>query len=889
MMLAMLYLQRGHLWPVAAAAIIVVAVASWWLYAPGSARLARAWRISLLALRALALVVLGMSLLRPVIISSVSEAEPGRVLVLLDASRSMAARDRALESAAGDRRRVIGQLVALADALGRIDGSGRANISATPEGLRQLQLRAEDLVRAGREVDYARLSGRNPKEAQNRLEDAIKAFLADAQAAHDAIGDIKKRPLMSRLLSKLATPPRAEAREEWIRGGVVKAVEEVIAQAEWSQDQLDDELYRGEAQVRKRVDDLSRMSRFELAWEALASEPRGLIPTMRGKAAVSALAMGDTLLPLPLGGASPIEPTAPASDILDQLRASLNRQGAGGLQAVVLFSDGRRVPPDALDLEIPAGTPVFAVNVAAPGVHDLSIAQVELPRSVFAGERFTARVSARAVGIDPAKAAGQVKLTLGASPPLTAPLSAKDKRLEPVEFRDWAMSFDEPGVHRVAVELPVVPGELTAENNRAERWIKVLSQRLRVTAVASSPTWDHRALRDLLQRSTWVELQSALATGEDPVELDPQDLARQDLLVLHDVTPETLSMEQWDAVLELIGTRGGSAIIVPGVMSGATVAPGSPLADLLPYPSRGPDSTYWQTWPGQSPRYHISPSGEGELLDALMLEPTRDANRRRWDELPGFYRFLAIPRLKSDARVLAIERETQLPLLIERRLGAGRVLFLGSAETWRWRAGGRDFDRFWTQLIRYAAGEPYTLSDGVGSLDADPVVANPGDRIRLRARLNQDPRAAPLPEALDLTVMQYGEAVRRVVLSPENPAHHDGRYAGAVADLGEGEYELALSHGATLISLPVRVQRNSEPELADLSGDEAFLRRLAAESGGRFLQLEQVALLPQLLEESRRQRPRFIETRLWDSPWLFAVVIGCLTAEWAMRKRLGLS
>jgi hypothetical protein len=28
-----------------------------------------------------------------------------------------------------------------------------------------------------------------------------------------------------------------------------------------------------------------------------------------------------------------------------------------------------------------------------------------------------------------------------------------------------------------------------------------------------------------------------------------------------------------------------------------------------------------------------------------------------------------------------------------------------------------------------------------------------------------------------------------------------------------------------------------------------------------------------------------IETNLWDSPWLFLVVLACLTAEWLLRKR----
>jgi hypothetical protein len=77
--------------------------------------------------------------------------------------------------------------------------------------------------------------------------------------------------------------------------------------------------------------------------------------------------------------------------------------------------------------------------------------------------------------------------------------------------------------------------------------------------------------------------------------------------------------------------------------------------------------------------------------------------------------------------------------------------------------------------------------------------------------------------------------------------------------------------------------------MADVSGDEALLRNIAAASGGEFLTLDQVGRLPERLNRLADTQSRFAELTLWDSPLLFVFVVGCLGAEWALRKRFGLA
>jgi len=67
------------------------------------------------------------------------------------------------------------------------------------------------------------------------------------------------------------------------------------------------------------------------------------------------------------------------------------------------------------------------------------------------------------------------------------------------------------------------------------------------------------------------------------------------------------------------------------------------------------------------------------------------------------------------------------------------------------------------------------------------------------------------------------------------------------------------------------------------------MRRLTESTGGAAMTLDELPTLPQTISSHRRTISREASFALWDSPYLFALVVGCLATEWAMRKRAGLA
>jgi len=895
--LCQLYWHAPQLWPVAAGGAAVLLIATLWLYPAQLGRVPWPWRGVLPALRVLAVVALGASVLKPVAVRLATADERGQIVVLVDCSRSMSVVDNARSPA---------QLVALADALGKLPPNARPNgASGLAAGLEQLRTLAADAGAAREDLDYARVSGRDIDLRQTRLREAVDRYWQSAAALAAAAVNLPQAADLNARLKALVQPADPAARQAWrtqVPARIARAATAVVQY----QESADAKVYQMDPAVRKACDALAGLSRFALVEQALL-RPGGLLPRLEQEAAVTGLALAGDVQPLPLWNNAGPEAKLNASPDGDasNLTSGIARAVAGRpVRAVVLFSDGRQVggDPTVVSGLTPNGVPVFAVSAAAAAApHDLSFASISSPASVFVGQSIIVKAELRHNGFDGAQV--QLHCGIAGQAPQVRKVEIHNGRRAGAEF---FAKLIQPGAQRIDLWFDPLPGEASTLNNRVRRWVKVAPQRLRVLLVAGYPTWDFQYVRNSLARINpltrlaEVELKDRVLDPNHPrLRLAAQEILRQDVIILFDVPVTALDERQWDALERVPQVMGGSIVLVAGEAHlpreyNQLIA----ASTLLPF--RAPFRPAWRVWPGEDPAFHFVPAPRAEQSDVLQLSSEPEGAPRRWEQLPGAFRFLQLPdvhdeRWKQGVTPLLVEEESRLPVLTEMRLGAGRAFFLGIDETWRWRfkIGGRDQDRFWWQLIEYASEDPYFAHAGPLALDADTLSAAPGEAIHVRARMTEESPAGSLAGgAYLLDVLQGAKTVMRQALSASGPPG-SGRYA-ATLSLPAGEYRVrwkaaGADRKSWTVEIPLHVEATSEAEMADLSGDDRMLRKLAEASGGEFLTLDQVNRLPGRLAAIGDARSHYAELALWDSPYLFLLVVGCLGAEWALRKRLGLA
>jgi hypothetical protein len=294
--------------------------------------------------------------------------------------------------------------------------------------------------------------------------------------------------------------------------------------------------------------------------------------------------------------------------------------------------------------------------------------------------------------------------------------------------------------------------------------------------------------------------------------------------------------------------------------------------------------------PGAFPRApgNPTPAPDGRELLAWDDDPAR--GERAWRSAAPLSE-LAPVRASAGDRVVLGSIGDGPPLLLVRRIGRGQALCVNGTGVWRWSLSSHDDlsaergRRLWRRVVRWLA-EP---------VQGEPLRVRPerwlfagGERVRLFATL-QDAQFRPVAgAAVEGELLAGGARPRRVRFEPGA----SGSYVAELDGLPAGRYRVSAraARGGTEIgraTAEFAIDRWSL-EMAQTLPDSATLAAVASASGGRFAGDADLARWARAVETRALSRGHGETVRLWESPWMFAIVVGALGAEWAWRRRRGL-
>ncbi len=408
------------------------------------------------------------------------------------------------------------------------------------------------------------------------------------------------------------------------------------------------------------------------------------------------------------------------------------------------------------------------------------------------------------------------------------------------------------GASRLTLRLLPVAGE-SGDDNVADVRSVASSRHLSVLIHEPRPSWTAAFIRRVLESNPVFDVSAtAIASkgltvraGTPPPRL--RDIDRFDVVIIG--APEELTPADVDALEGFARRRGGSVVIVP---------------------DRRPSGAYMRLLQAR------------EFEEVLVEKPVVARGAE------GVLRAseLALPRFGVAAvDVLAsVDREgAARPVVFSTPLGAGRVVFSGAMDAWRFRAVGDDegnFARFWTAAI---AGEALAAPAKL-ELSVDPGTVRPGELVDVTLRLRRS-ELRDVGSRLDVPAVQArmtsaSGAQEHVRLWPGS---EPGTFVGRVSIPEAGPHDLQASTG-TLTTDAVVI---AAPDTRRPDEERARREAIAGATGGVVAQVGD--LTP--LVEALRALPAPQVMRDWHptrSVWFVAAFAALLCLEWTMRRRTGL-
>lgn len=678
----------------------------------------------------------------------------------------------------------------------------------------------------------------------------------------------------------------------------------------------------GDGAAEALVETLGRMSRREFATGFLATQSDRLLASIGESFEVRRYAVARRAARRPDAGPAKTPVADPAADIGGGADTALGEGIAMALDdasdrvlgGIILVTDGRStVGVDPLDAvrratEASGGqprAPVISVPIGSPEPPaDIAVTDVLAAPEVALDDTVSIVATVQSSGL--ARRPVKVELVDGDAVAATVELVLRDGRQQAV----FPWHATKEGTSLLSIRVAPEPEEGTPQNNTLEFPVEVTSRKAKILVVDAAPRWDLRFLDAGIRRDTGFEptivvagavQTSAAGAGVAPEGFAglPDDVdgwARYDVVFLGDVALADLPRGRQEALVEAVLDRGVGVVFQPGGEHLPKEYTGEPLEELFPVeidrPAGGSDAAIEAA---DFRPFRMRVTARGAMHPAFAVSGDAGRNRATWSGMPPFFRAAAAKGAKPAATVLAdVERpggqaggDGPVPLVVEMPAGRGRVAWIGTEETFRWRRNVGDalFWRFWGQALRSVARRDDRPFDATW-LVVTPNRCEPGSAVFVELNLVDGDRKP---------VVAAGQSL--VVDSPDAPggklllraASRPGLFSGSFVPTVAGPHAVTLDRGTAgklttelLVAEPTR-------ERAHPGVDRELLRTLADLTAGAVIEAGDAATLPGRLAGGTVETRRQVDDDIWDTWPVLALLVGLYCADIAIRRLSGLS
>jgi len=366
-----------------------------------------------------------------------------------------------------------------------------------------------------------------------------------------------------------------------------------------------------------------------------------------------------------------------------------------------------------------------------------------------------------------------------------------------------------------------------------------------------------------------------------------------------------------DMLSEYVQRHGGGLCYVAGNKYTDTIlleaGPYKPLADILPVSLATNTTSAVARIREERPQpWQVRLTSYGVDHQVMRLGASAEETKAVWDMLPGIYWSHPVYQVKPGVRVLAehsnpLQRTTGRnapePLIAVHTPGAGRVLYVGTNSTWRWRflRDGYYHRRLWANVVNFLASgkaaKRITITAGGERFTA-------GKPIDVEVEAFDEAFAPIAADSFEIAMvnLETGQS-HPIKLTAVDVEQSRGQFHGTIGEditahsgtfrltvLGDSpDFEKNVAFKDIIIELPQDESRRKE-------ADETTMRLIgsgssAAGDEGNFLHLHDIDRLAELIPPGRLTTVHKQPRELWDSNLVLLLIVLLLSAEWIFRKK----
>ncbi len=574
------------------------------------------------------------------------------------------------------------------------------------------------------------------------------------------------------------------------------------------------------------------------------------------------------------------------TNISSPINEIIKNKNEKNYQNVILITDGiYNSGENPIYLSEKSENPFFIIGVGDPKPKiDISINDILTNDFVYAQNQTPIRVSIKSNGFE--------------NQQTTISLFEDNKLLDKRNFQlqgnyqeiEFFYTPQHEGDKKLSFSIAPLKGEYTEKNNFASKYIKVLSNKIRVLTVAGKPSYDLSFINQSIKSNKDFQLETLIEkpNGEFYPLFNNERFIDSADIILFIGFPASINSERLIKKIYNKIEKDNTPLFI-------LINPDTDFNRLSLFKSYLPFD--WRSAFGTASQVLIDVPEDKSKNEIINLGQDNSANL--WNNFPPIYRVDRDFLSKPESEILAFYKigNTRInqPLILSRNLNKHRSIAFIGFNIWRLKLlnAMREeesiyFDRFINNSIKWLTTKKIEKNLIVKPLKK---IFDINEKITFTAQFYDDSNQPVENEQITLDIYEKGKKIISTLFKPLG----NGIYTAELENLQNNDYQYlatALLSGKKFQDEGKFTVTESEIEFRDLTLREDLLKRMAMVTKGSYVHISQSDEFINNLQNYLNKKPKEKEISnvfyAWNSIYTLILIILFLSFEWFLRKRWGL-